>query len=62
MSWMSEDITFCANSKCDDKSCKRNMKKIKLSIPHAFAPFTQCEKWDVAGGEWLMKKIKESEE
>lgn len=59
-SWMSEDITFCANFNCLDKTCKRNHKNIKLPIPHAFSCFEQCEKWDEDGAAWMKKKMEES--
>lgn len=36
-SWISDDITFCANE-CDIISCRRNQKNIKIhNIPHSFA-------------------------
>lgn len=35
---MSEDITFCDNTKCKVKKCFRNPKNIKhFEIPHSFA-------------------------
>lgn len=34
---MTEDITYCSNSKCGYLRCERNPKHIKLPIPHSFA-------------------------
>lgn len=35
---MSDDITFCDNTKCKVKKCFRNPKNIKhFEIPHSFA-------------------------
>ena len=48
----SEDITFFANDGCDDMSCFRNPKHIRLrDIPHSFALFTLCPKWMEQVGE-----------
>ena len=55
----SEDITFCANSNCENIECYRNPKRIKLNIPHAYALFSQCEKWSDDGAKWLTDQIKE---
>lgn len=58
--WFSDDITFCANKKCKDKSCYRNPKNIKhRGIPHSFSMFIQCEKWSDDGAEWLMEQCPE---
>lgn len=58
MAWVSDDITFCANKECKDKSCYRNPKHIMHDdIPHSFAMFTECEKWDDKGAEWLTKQM-----
>ena len=58
MSWFSDDITFCANKKCKDLKCYRNPKNIKHhDIPHSFALFTQCEKWNDKGAEWITKQM-----
>lgn len=43
---MSEDITFCSNSKCTDTKCERNQKNIKQYwLDHSFADFSECEKF-----------------
>lgn len=34
---MNEDITFCANRKCNCHKCARHPNKVKLPIPHSFA-------------------------
>lgn len=58
MGWFSDDITFCANKKCDDVECCRNPKNIKhIDIPHSFALYTHCLKWDDEGSEWLTKQM-----
>lgn len=57
----SEDITFCANSKCSKLSCMRNKKNIKLPIPHSFALFTDCPNWNDDGAKWLTKQINPDE-
>ena len=45
---MSEDITFCFNTKCKNTKCERNPKNIRLHyIYHSFAFFKECEYWDV---------------
>lgn len=56
---LSEDITFCANYNCNDVGCYRNSKNIKLRIPHSFALFTQCPKWNDNGAKWLLKQMDE---
>lgn len=53
----SEDITFCANQNCSDMSCYRNPKHIKLRIPHSFALFSNCPKWNDNGAKWLTDQI-----
>ena len=63
MSFISgEDITFCANLNCADMSCYRNPKHIKLDIPHNFALFNKCEKWNKSGAQWLVEQIDSDEE
>lgn len=58
MSWFSDDITFCANKNCEDRSCYRNPKNIKHDdILLSFAMFTDCEKWNDKGAEWLTKQM-----
>ena len=60
---MTEDITFCANKKCRNKSCKRNMKNAKsINRPHSFSLFTQCPNWSDEGGKWLADQIDEEEQ
>lgn len=49
----SEDITFCANTGCKDMGCERNTKHIRLDIPHSFALFPDCKKWEVGNETWL---------
>lgn len=62
MAWFGDDITFCANKNCKDKGCYRNSKHIMHdNIPHSFALFTECEKWDDKGAEWFMKQMDEKE-
>ena len=40
----SEDITFCANEKCNIQNCERNPKNIRnFNILHSFAMFPDCE-------------------
>lgn len=58
----SEDITFCANQACEDMTCKRNSKHIKLQIPHAFSLFSQCPKWNDDGAKWLTKQMTNEED
>lgn len=53
----SEDITFCANRKCGDLKCERNLKRIRLPIPHSFAFFSDCPKWKEKGAAWLRKQM-----
>lgn len=39
----SEDITFCANSKCPMQNCFRHQRNIRnFNILHSFAVFTDC--------------------
>ena len=54
-----EDITFCANRNCCDMNCYWNPKHIKLDIPHSFALFDKCEKWNKGGAYWLMSQIED---
>ena len=45
---MSDDITFCYNTKCRNKKCERNPKNILMPYrEHSFAFFKDCEYWDV---------------
>ena len=45
---MSEDITYCYNSKCKNTECKRHPSNIKVHyIPHSFGFFKDCEHWDL---------------
>lgn len=45
---MSDDITFCFNTKCENKKCERNPKNIRVHyIDHSFAFFKDCEYWNV---------------
>ena len=45
---MSDDITFCFNTKCKNKKCERNPKNILMPYrDHSFAFFKECEYWDV---------------
>ena len=53
----SEDITFCANNNCSDMNCYRNLKHIKLAIPHSFACFRDCSKWCEGNAKWLTSQI-----
>lgn len=53
----SEDITFCANRKCTYTKCERNMKNIRLDIPHSVAMFPECKKWKDSGAKWLIEQI-----
>nr|DAF92913.1 MAG TPA: hypothetical protein [Siphoviridae sp. ctX5W26] len=50
---MSEDMTFCADKSCKCMKCERNLKHIQIPIPHSFAMFTQCEKFNFDGAIWL---------
>jgi hypothetical protein len=44
---MTEDITFCYNSRCKNKKCERHISHIKKHyIPHSFAFFKDCKYWD----------------
>lgn len=62
MPWFNDDITFCANKCCGDTDCYRNPKSIRdNSIPHSFVLFTQCEKWNEEGAEWLTKQTVKEE-
>lgn len=45
---MSDDITFCYNTKCKNKKCERH--PVNILIPyreHSFAFFKECEYWNV---------------
>ena len=53
----SEDICFCANSNCPDMKCDRNMKHIKLAIPHSFSIFQECYKWKEANAVWFTDQL-----
>ena len=54
----SEDITFCGNMDCADMSCHRNPKHIRMiDIPHSFALFDKCPKWNWVGAAWLVKQM-----
>ena len=57
---MSEDITFCANYNCEDIGCERNPKNIRLPIPHTFALYTDCQKWNNNGADWFIKQMEET--
>jgi hypothetical protein len=57
MAFFSEDITFCGNKECSNMECFRNPKHIKLSIPHSFALFDQCEYWDAKSAKWLINQF-----
>ena len=59
---VSEDITFCANRNCTDMECERNPKHIKLPIPHGFALFPDCDRWNVSGAQWLTKQMEDADE
>lgn len=62
MGWFSDDITFCANKECDDVRCCRNPKNIKhIDIPHSFALYTRCWKWDDKGAKWLTEQMDKEE-
>ena len=38
--WISDDITFCTNTKCPITKCMRNQKNIRhWEIPHSVADF-----------------------
>ena len=43
MNDMQEDITYCANTKCENISCDRNPKNIRQPIPHSFAALEGTE-------------------
>ena len=46
---MSEDITFCSNSRCKNTKCERNQKNIKQHwLDHSYAMFTDCDYWGCA--------------
>lgn len=57
----SEDIAFCANKKCRDRDWYRNPMHISHFIPHSFALFTGCKKWNDKGAEWLTKQMDREE-
>lgn len=45
---MSDDITFCYNTKCRNAECERNPKNILIPYrEHSFGFFEDCENWDV---------------
>lgn len=45
---MSEDITFCFYSKCQNKKCERHASNIRILYePHSYAFFKDCEYWDI---------------
>ena len=48
------NITFCANKNCKDMNCIRNCNGVKLDKYSNFAMFTECEKWDDAGAEYMI--------
>ena len=44
---MSDDITFCYNTSCKNKTCIRHAANIKIPYrPHSFWFFYDCEYWD----------------
>lgn len=54
----SEDITFCANKGCTYMKCERNPKHIRIwAIPHSYAFFEDCPKWEPNNARWLRKEI-----
>ena len=57
-----EDITFCANKNCSYLECIRNPKNIKLPIPHSFAMFTECSKWNDNGAKWLFENTENNKD
>ena len=45
---MSDDITFCFNTHCGNKTCERNPKNIRIPYrPHSYGFYKDCEYWDV---------------
>lgn len=45
---MSEDITYCYNTKCKNLKCERHSSQIKKHyIPHSFDFFKDCAWWDL---------------
>jgi len=45
---MSEDITYCYNTKCKNLKCERHSSQIKkYYIPHSFGFFKDCVWWDL---------------
>lgn len=47
---MSEDITYCFHYKCTNKKCERHPSNIKeYGIPHSYAFFDNCERWNTSG-------------
>lgn len=47
----SETIIFCANQNCKNLRCYRNPKHSTLNIPHTFALFSNCPRWNSNGGK-----------
>ena len=42
--WISDDISFCMNDKCRDRSCFRNPKNIRIPyIAHSFMYFENTD-------------------
>lgn len=45
---MSDDITFCFNSKCRNKGCERHQSNIKIPYrEHSFSFFKDCKYWGI---------------
>lgn len=57
MSWLSEDISFCANNGCGDTECERNPKRIRSKYPHTYALFEDCPKWNPDNAKWLTDQM-----
>ena len=51
------NIAFCANKNCKDTNCIRNCNGVKLDKYNSFAMYTDCEKWDDEGAEWLTSQL-----
>ena len=54
---MSDDITFCFNTKCRNKKCERNPKNIKAPYrEHSFAFYKDCEYWDMPEVDYIQSE------
>lgn len=64
---MSDDMTFCYNYKCINKSCDRHPTHIQQpEFPHSFSLFEDCGYWETEEllnkSAWLDKQLEQLRE